>query len=138
MGRGVSDAVGNPVAVGGFADGPARDRGGPWSGFPALLLRIPELAVTRVRGRTYATAMSEDAEALLELTPTALRAPAARRLEVTAARNPMAWTAAVAGAAARLRAGEAAKVVLARAELARGGRAVSAATPARSLRCSDP
>ena len=154
--RRVSDSLGRPVAVGGFAYRPDRDPGGPWSGFPALLLRIPELAVTRVRGRTYATAIvpsgrrpsggghlptawgGQDAEGLLELSAPGLRAPAARKLEVTAVRNPMAWTAAVASAAARLRAGDAAKVVLAREVLARGDGVVSAAMVARSLRAAYP
>ena len=137
--RRVSDSLGRgAIAVGGFAYRPDRDPGGPWSGFPALLLRVPELAVTRVRGRTYATAISEDAEALLEPSATGLRAPAARRLEVTAVRNPVAWTAAVESAAARLRAGDAAKVVLAREVLARGDGVVSAAMVARSLRAAYP
>lgn len=136
--RRVCESLGSPIAVGGFAYRPDREPGGPWSGFPALLLRVPELAVTRVRGRTYATAASPDAEALLELTATGLRAPAARKLEVTPARNPLAWTAAVGSAAARLRAGEAAKVVLAREVLARGDGVVSAAMVARSLRAAYP
>src|SRR5260370_19169980 len=134
MWRRVGGSVGDPIAVGGFAYRPDRDPGGPWSGFPALLLRVPELAVTRVRGRTYATAMSEDAEALLALAATGLRAPAARRLEVTAVRNPMAWTAAGASAAARLPAGDAGKVVRAPEEPARGDGVVSAAVVARSRR----
>jgi len=100
-----------PVAVGGFAYRPDREPGGPWSGFPALLLRVPALAVTRVRGRTYATAATQDAEALLDLVPTAVSAKAARKLDVTAVRNPVSWTAAVGSAATRLRAGDAAKVV---------------------------
>jgi isochorismate synthase EntC len=91
-----------------------------------------------VRGRTYATAVSADAEALLELKATGLRAPAARKLAVTAVRNPVAWTAAVESAAMRLRAGEAAKVVLAREVLARGDGVVSAAMVARSLRAAYP
>jgi len=136
--RRVADSLGGGIAVGGFAYRPDRDPGGPWSGFPALLLRVPELAVTRVRGRTYATAASRDAEALLELSATGLRAPAARRLEVTPIRNPLAWTVAVESAAARLRAGDAAKVVLAREVLARGDGVVSAAMVARSLRAAYP
>jgi len=134
--------ISGPIAVGGFAYRPDRDPGEPWSGFPALLLRVPALAVTRVRGRTYATAASAEAEALLELSEAGnlpgLRAPAARRLEVTAVRNPLAWTAAVESAAARLRAGDAAKVVLAREVLARGDGVVSAAMVARSLRAAYP
>ena len=136
--RRVCESLGSPVAVGGFAYRPDREPGGPWSGFPALLLRVPALAVTRVRGRTHATAMTADADALLELSATGVRAPAARKLEVTPLRNPVAWTAAVGSAAARLRAGEAAKVVLAREVLARGDGVVSAAMVARSLRAAYP
>jgi salicylate biosynthesis isochorismate synthase/menaquinone-specific isochorismate synthase len=136
--RRVCESLGGPIAVGGFAYRPDRDPGGPWSGFPALLLRVPELAVMRVRGRTYATAVSAHAEALLELNVTGLRAPAARSLVVTSVRNPLAWTAAVETAAARLRAGDAAKVVLAREVLARGDGVVSAAMVTRSLRAAYP
>ena len=136
--RRVCESLGGPVAVGGFAYRPDREPGGPWSGFPALLLRVPALAVTRVRGRTHVTAMTADAEKLLELTPTGVRAPAARKLSVTPVRNPVAWAAAVGSAAARLRAGEAAKVVLAREVLARGDGVVSAAEVARSLRAAYP
>ena len=139
---GTAALVSGPVAVGGFAYRPDREPAGAWSGFPALLLRVPALAVTRVRGRTYATAASAEAEALLETggatNVTGLSAPAARRLEVTAVRNPLAWTAAVESAAARLRAGAAAKVVLAREVLARGDGVVSAAMVARSLRAAYP
>jgi isochorismate synthase len=127
-----------PIAVGGFAYSPSRDPSGPWSGFPALLLRVPMLTVTRVRGRTFAIAAAAGAESLLELAHTGVRAPAARRLEVTSVRNPVAWTAAVESAAARLRAGEAAKVVLAREVVARGDGVVSAGTVVRSLRAAYP
>ena len=136
--RRVCESLGSPIAVGGFAYRPDREPGGPWSGFPALLLRVPALAVTRVRGRTYATAMTADAQGLLELNATGVRAPAARKLEVTPVRNPVAWTAAVGSASARLRAGDAAKVVLAREVLARGDGVVSAAMVARSLRGAYP
>ena len=127
-----------PIAVGGFAYRPNRDPGGPWSGFPAVLLRVPALAVTRVRGRMFATAAAAGAEELLELAPTGVRAPAARRLEVTSVRNPVAWTAAVESAAKRLRAGDAAKVVLAREVIARGDGVVSAGMVVRSLRAAYP
>jgi salicylate biosynthesis isochorismate synthase len=127
-----------PMAVGGFAYRFDRDPSGPWSGFPAVLLRVPALAVTRVRGRTYATAALSGAEGLLELTHTGVRAPAARRLDVTSVRNPIAWTAAIEAAAKRLRAGEAAKVVLAREVVARGDGVVSAGMVARSLRAAYP
>ncbi len=136
--RRVCESLGSPIAVGGFAYRPDREPVGPWSGFPALLLRVPELAVARVRGRTYATAATPDAEALLELNAIGLRAPAARKLEVTPVRNPVAWTAAVGSAVTRLRAGDAAKVVLAREVLARGDGVVSAAMVARSLRAAYP
>jgi len=126
------------IAIGGFAYRPDRDPRGPWSGFPALLLRIPALALTRVRGRTFATAATDEAAELLELEPTTVAAPRARTLEVTAVRNPLAWTAAVQSAAARLRAGEAAKVVLAREVIAHGDGVVSAAAVARSLRAAYP
>jgi isochorismate synthase len=127
-----------PIAVGGFAYRPDRDPSGPWSGFPALLLRVPALAVTRVRGRTFATAAGDGAEDLLELAHASVRAPAARRLEVTSVRNPVAWTAAVETAAKRLRDGDAAKVVLAREVVARGDGVVSAGMVARSLRAAYP
>src|SRR6266850_1250529 len=136
--RRVCESLRGPIAVGGFAYRPDREPGGPWSGFPALLLRVPALAVTRVRGRTYATAATPDADALLELNATGVRAPAARKLQVTPVRNPVAWTAAVGSASARLRAGDAAKVVLAREMLARGDGVVSAAMVARSLRAAYP
>jgi menaquinone-specific isochorismate synthase len=127
-----------PIVVGGFAYRPDRDPSGPWSGFPALLLRVPALAVTRVRGRTFATAASAGAEDLLKLAHPSVRAPAARRLDVTSVRNPVAWTAAVETAAKRLRAGEAAKVVLGREVVARGDGVVSAGMVARSLRAAYP
>lgn len=127
-----------PIAVGGFAYRPDRDPGGPWAGFPALLMRVPALAVTRVRGRTFATAAVPGAEDLLELASTGIVAPPARTLQVSAVRNPLAWTAAVESAAARLRAGEAAKVVLAREVLARGDGVVSAGMVARALRGAYP
>lgn len=127
-----------PVAVGGFAYRPDGEPGGPWAGFPALLFRVPELAVTRVRGRSFAAAMSSGAEALLELEAQAVRAPSAHTLEVTPVRNPLAWTAAVESAATRLRAGEAEKVVLAREVVARGDGVISAGSVARSLRAAYP
>ncbi len=136
--RRVCESLTGAIAVGGFAYRPDREPSGAWSGFPALLLRVPALAVTRVRGRTYATALTADAVALLELSSMGVRAPAARRLAVTEVRSSVAWTAAVATAASRLRAGEAAKVVLAREVLARGDGVVSAAMVARSLRAAYP
>src|SRR5947208_173789 len=126
------------IAVGGFAYRPDRDPGGAWSGFPALLIRVPALAVMRRRGRTFVTAATPDAEALLDIGSTAVRAPGARTLSITPLRNPLAWTAAVESAAARLRGGEAEKVVLAREVLARGDGVVSAGMVVRGLRAAYP
>jgi isochorismate synthase len=57
---------------------------------------------------------------------------------VTPVRNPVAWAAAVDSASARLRAGEAEKVVLAREVVARGDGVVSAGAVTRSLRAAYP
>ena len=127
-----------PVAVGGFAYRPDRDPAGAWGGFPGLLLRVPALAITRVRGRTFVSAASEDAEELLDLAGSGSQARPARSLEVTPVRNPVAWAAAVDSAAARLRSGEASKVVLAREVVARGDGVVSAGAVTRSLRSAYP
>ncbi|HKW58908.1 MAG TPA: isochorismate synthase [Candidatus Dormibacteraeota bacterium] len=135
--RRVSASV-DTMAVGGFAYRPDREPAGAWSGFPALLFRVPALAVARRRGRTFVYAATPDAETVLDLVPGAVRAPSARRLEVTPVRNTLAWTAAVETAAARLRAGEAQKVVLAREVVARGDGAVSAGTVLRGLRAAYP
>jgi len=138
MWRRVSVSLGGAIAVGGFAYRPDRDPGEPWSGFPALLFRVPALAVMRSRGRTFATAAEPDAAELLDLETPRAMALAARTLTVTSVRNPVSWTAAVETAAARLRAGEAAKVVLAREVMARGDGVVAAAMVARSLRSAYP
>ena len=131
-------ATSDALAVGGFAYRPDREPGGAWSGFPALLFRVPALAVMRRRGRTLVVSATEDAEALLDLTATAARAPSARKLDVSPVRNPLAWTAAVESAAARLRAGGAEKVVLAREVIAHGDGVVAAGTVVRSLRAAYP
>jgi len=121
------------VAVGGFAFDPGREPAGAWQGFPAVLFRVPDLAVTRVRGRTFATG---DAD-LLELAP-AWEGPGARRFALEPVRSEADWMAAVAEAAARLRAGDAAKVVLAREVMARGDGVVAAGRVARALRGAYP
>src|SRR5213594_1177651 len=131
-------ASADSLAVGGFAYHPDRDPQGAWSGFPALLFRVPALAVMRRRGRTFVIAATPEAEDLLDLAVSPVRAPAARRLDVTPIRNPLAWTAAVESAAARLRAGEAEKVVLAREVLARGDGVVAAGMVVRGLRAAYP
>ena len=137
-GAGTTPPGTGPVAIGGFAYRTDREPGGPWAGFPSLLLRVPALAVTRVRGRTYITCATADAEALLDLEPSAARPPLARTLEVSPVRNPVAWAAAIESAAARLRAGEASKVVLAREIVARGDGVMPAGMVARSLRSAYP
>ena len=127
-----------PIAIGGFAYRTDRDPSGPWSGFPSLLLRVPALAVARVRGRTFITCSTPEAEQLLEVEASPGRAPLARTLDVTPVRNPVAWAAAIESAAARLRAGEASKVVLAREVMARGDGVIPAGMVARSLRSAYP
>jgi len=134
----VSAPATGPVAVGGFAYRPDRDPAGAWAGFPALLLRVPALAVTRVRGRTFVTSTGAESEELLDLATSSRSAPPARSLEVTAVRNPIAWAAAVESASVRLRSGEASKVVLAREVVARGDGVVSAGAVTRSLRSAYP
>jgi salicylate biosynthesis isochorismate synthase/menaquinone-specific isochorismate synthase len=126
------------LAIGGFAYRTDRDPGGAWSGFPALLFRVPALAVMRKRGRTFVVSATDDAEELLDLTATTVRAPSARKLDVAPVRNPLAWTAAVGSAAARLRAGGAEKVVLAREVIAHGDGVIAAGTVVRSLRAAYP
>ena len=126
------------LAVGGFAYRHDRDPAGAWAGFPALLFRVPALAVMRKRGRTFAISATPDAEDLLDLAPAAVRAQSARHLTVSPARNPVAWTAAVQSASARLRGGEAEKVVLAREVFARGDGVVSAGMVLRGLRAAYP
>jgi isochorismate synthase len=121
------------VAIGGFAFDPARDPQGAWRGFPAVLFRVPELAVTRARGRTFAAGDLE----LLEQSP-AWEAPAARRFAVEPVRPERDWMAAVAEAARRLRGGEAVKVVLAREVMARGDGVIAAGRVARALRGAYP
>lgn len=131
-------APADAIAVGGFAYRADREPGGAWAGFPALLFRIPALAVVRKRGRTYAVSASAEAEQLLDLSPTPVRAPAARHLYVTSVRNQLAWTAAVGTAAAKLRSGQAEKVVLAREVVAHGDGVVSAGNVVRGLRTAYP
>ncbi|TMD27907.1 MAG: isochorismate synthase [Chloroflexi bacterium] len=131
-------ASADSLAVGGFAYHPDRDPQGAWSGLPALLFRVPALAVMRRRGRTFVVAATREAEDLLDLAASPVRAPAARRLDVTPVRNPLAWTAAVQTAVARLRAGEAQKAVLAREVMARGDGVVSAGMVVRGLRAAYP
>jgi salicylate biosynthesis isochorismate synthase/menaquinone-specific isochorismate synthase len=122
------------VGLGGFAFDPSRDPGDHWAGFPSLLFRVPALAVTRVRGRTFATGdlgLLDQAEAVWS-------APPARHFEVEPVRPESDWTAAVAEASRRMRAGAAAKVVLAREVVARADGVLKAGQVAGALRRAHP
>jgi isochorismate synthase len=121
------------VAIGGFAFDPSQEPAGAWLGFPAVLFRVPALAVTRVRGRTFATG---DLDMLDQ--PAAWDAPRARRFSVEPVRPEADWMGAVAEAARRLRTGEAAKVVLAREVMAHGDGVVAAGRVASALRSAYP
>jgi isochorismate synthase len=121
------------VALGGFAFDPSREPTEPWQGFPALLFRVPALAVTRVRGRTFATGDVS----LLDLAPS-FRAPAAHHLDIEPLLTEAEWCEAVAEATRRLRAGAAAKVVLAREVMAHGDGVLAADAVARALRGAYP
>ncbi len=138
MWRRLRESQRSAIAIGGFAYRSDREPMGPWAGFPSLLLRVPALAVMRVRGRTFITCASENAEELLDVEPATSRPPLARNLDVSPVRNPVAWAAAIESAAARLRSGEASKVVLAREILARGDGVMPAGMVARSLRSAYP
>jgi salicylate biosynthesis isochorismate synthase/menaquinone-specific isochorismate synthase len=126
------------IAVGGFAFEPHREPGPPWAGFPGVLLRVPEMAVVRVRGRTFVSSQSPGLFSELSERQTLFRAPAARHVEVTPVQDPAGWQEAVAEAAAMLAAGGGEKVVLAREVMARGDGEVSAGAVLRSLRGSYP
>ena len=121
------------VALGGFAFDPGQEPTGPWAGFPAVLFRVPALAVTRVRGRTFATGDLD----LLEQPPS-WRGPGARRFDVESVRAEAEWMQSVAEAARRLRTGEADKVVLAREVMAHADGVVAAGAVARALRNAYP
>ena len=128
-----------PLALGGFAFDPAREPAPPWEGFPAVLLRVPGLIVSRVRGRTFACLLDPALEELLELPPAPeAAAPPARHLELTPAQEPAAWMGSVERAAELLRDGEADKVVLARELVARADGVINAGAVVRSLRAAYP
>jgi len=139
------------LAVGGFGFRTDRDPGPPWQGFPALLLRVPELLVQRGGGRAigirvrHEGAVGHDApsagrvrrtdELLAELLrEQPFRAPHARRLITTPTRPPHQWLAAVEAVVEQLSHGRAIKVVLARELVARGDGPVDARSVLTSLR----
>ena len=125
------------VAIGGFAFRPDREPGPPWSGFPGLLLRVPALAITRTRGRTFCTAATPGAEELLQAPP-AVQAPRARSFAVEPVVEPERWVAAVRSVARRLAPGGAEKAVIAREVIARADGVLSAAAVAAALRAAYP
>jgi isochorismate synthase len=128
-----------PLALGGFAFDPARDPGPPWEGFPAVLLRVPGLIVSRVRGRTFACLLDPSLEELLELPAApAAAAPPARQLALEPALPPSEWMDAIATATELLRSGRAEKVVLARELVARADGVINAGAVVRSLRAAYP
>lgn len=137
-GPGGGATAAGPIALGGFAFDPASEPAGPWSGFPAVLLRVPAVTLARVRGRTFVSSLDEDVESVLEAEPPPAAAPAARRVEVESVRPPSDWMAKVAAASRRLRSGEADKVVLAREVMARGDGVITAGGVVRSLRAAYP
>lgn len=122
-----------PVAIGGFAFDPEQEPGGPWLGFPGLLFRVPRLALARVRGRTFAWGD----ESLLAPEPGFSGHPAGR-YRLASQRPPEEWMEAVRSAVARLRHGDADKVVLAREVLAEADGVMHAGTIARALRGAYP
>ncbi|MHB8509580.1 MAG: isochorismate synthase [Candidatus Dormibacteria bacterium] len=141
------------MAIGGFSFRRDRVPATPWEGFPAVQLRVPRLALVRRRGRTTAIAATltragettaqvdlrlAEALELLGMPRVGYTAPAARTVEVDPVRSPASWMAMVVAAAARLSAGEAEKVVLAREVLARADGVVSAGAVLRALRSSYP
>jgi salicylate biosynthesis isochorismate synthase/menaquinone-specific isochorismate synthase len=125
------------IALVGFAFHPDRAPQGPWAGFPGVLIRVPDVAVVRRRGRTSAVVATDQAEELLETAPL-FRSPAPREVEFEPARPPDDWCAAVAEATRRLRAGVAEKVVLAREVIVHGDGALDAGGVARALRTAYP
>ena len=126
------------VALGGFAFQPDVAPGGAWEGFPGLLLRVPALAITRVRGRTFACVLDPVAEEVLAAVPPPPAAPAARTVEVESVLPVERWLDIVATAIERLRAGEAEKVVLAREVIARADGVVTAGAVTGALRAAYP
>ena len=147
-----------PTLVGGFAfdaDGPRTDR---WLGFPASLLFLPQLQLTSGGGRQWLTTnVFVRADGTPDADPTVIGrqraillgehpAPPAVVLAtggdgsvaVTEVPERAAWQAAVADAAAAVRAGALEKVVLAREVRARAGRPFDVAAALRRLRDGYP
>lgn len=144
-----------PVLMGGFSFDPDGPRSGLWEGFPAALLVVPRILVSVVHGDCWVTTsllVGADGEPdvapalLARLRALALDAAPAPRLAgpqpgelAFADVHPAAdWQAAVADAAAAIRRGEAAKVVLARSVQATAPHDLDVAGALRQLRADLP
>lgn len=120
-----------PVWVGGFAFAPDGGRSPHWSSFPPALLTLPELALVRLRGRTWLTVSAIAAAGAgreetvdrvrrrlggLRTDPLPLLdpSPASGALTVASVAPPERHERAVGVATERIRSGELEKVVLAR------------------------
>ncbi len=141
----------SPVGIGGFAFRPDREPGAPWGGFPAGLIRVPELVLRRRAGRTDAfvirvadtdgatpTPVQDWVRAVLADATAGYRAPASGRLATSPARPAYQWMAEVDAAVEQLRAGQALKVVLARELVARGNGPLHAGSVVRELKRRQP
>ncbi|HUY62014.1 MAG TPA: isochorismate synthase, partial [Candidatus Dormibacteraeota bacterium] len=143
------------IGVGGFAFRPDRDPAGSWAGFPALLLRVPELAVVHVRDRSFATltllsrgrsgpdrqaiARGRDwAATILAATGRSGMPPVAAIREVVPSRPEAEWSAAVGLAIRRLSGPRLQKVVLAREVVARADGPIAVARLVSALRGANP
>ncbi|MGH7883994.1 MAG: chorismate-binding protein, partial [Candidatus Dormibacteraceae bacterium] len=122
-----------PVAVGGFSFTDDHELVAPWQGFPALRWRVPQLAISRSRGRSF---LWGDAN-LLELEPGA-KAPAVSHLQHHPDPLPVLWQTSVQLAIDQLRAGRAEKVMLARQLRLKANGVLDASRIARSLRSAYP
>lgn len=119
-----------PLWVGGMAYSPGASASGPWASLPPALMVLPEMLIVRSHGRHLLTLCGFAGGGL---DPAALRARLEARLgalrvvplppldphpsgraEVSSARPPAAYEAAVRGAVKRINAGEFEKLVLAR------------------------
>jgi menaquinone-specific isochorismate synthase len=139
------------LGIGGFAFRPDRDPAPPWGGFPAALIRIPEVILRRRGGRTEALAVriANGPGAALALVQqklrdvvtgvsTGFRAPATAHLVTAPSRPPYQWMAAVDAAVAQLNEGRAQKVVLARELIARADGPLHAGSVVRELERRQP
>ena len=151
-------APAGPALVGGFAFDPDGPRDERWRAFPASLLVLPRLQLTRVAGRTWLTTnVLVRADGMPDIDPTALvrlraffvgeraerptappLAPPVDVVELTEVPAPDAWRASVGDAAAAVRAGWLEKVVLARELRAHAPAPFAVGDALRTLRARYP